>query len=128
MVVPQTESGQPATSGAMRAMFQPCSPTWVTQPICTSSISPGSRSCRATRPFNTCAQSSSPRIDERVPFRFPIGERTASTMYASVIDDTVEAPLTRDALQLARPAILEHDTGAGHEVPHRPRDEDLAWG
>ena len=26
-VVPQTDSGQPATSGAIRPMFQPCSPT-----------------------------------------------------------------------------------------------------
>ena len=40
-VVPQTVSGQPATSGAMRPMFQPCSPIWVTQPICTSSTSRG---------------------------------------------------------------------------------------
>jgi hypothetical protein len=82
-LVPQTVSGQPATSGTIRPMFQPCSPIWVTQPSWTSSISAGSRSCRATRPLRTCAASSSPRIEASVPFRFPIGLRTASTMSAS---------------------------------------------
>ena len=43
-------------------MFSACSPICVTQPIWTSSISAGSRSCRATRPFSTCAARSSPRI------------------------------------------------------------------
>ncbi len=52
-LVPHTVSGQPATSGAMRPMFQPCSPICVTQPICTSSTSAGSRSWRSTRPFST---------------------------------------------------------------------------
>ena len=42
--VPHTVSGQPATSADMRATFSACSPTWLTQPIWTSSISPGSRS------------------------------------------------------------------------------------
>ena len=55
----------------------------VTQPSWTSSTSPGSTSCRASSAFNTCAASSSPRIDESVPLRFPIGERTASTINAS---------------------------------------------
>ena len=84
-VVPHTVSGQPATSGTIRPMFQPCSPICVTQPICTSSTSPGSRSCRATRPFSTCAASSSPRVPESDPFRRPIGLRTASTISASLM-------------------------------------------
>ncbi len=86
-VVPQTVSGQPATIGAIRPMFQPCSPICVTQPICTSSTSAGSRSWRPTRPFSTCAASSSPRVPESDPFRLPIGLRTASTMSASLLMD-----------------------------------------
>jgi len=82
-LVPQTVSGQPAMSGTMRPMFQPCSPICVTQPIWTSSTSAGSRSWRAMRPFNTWAQSSSPRMLASEPFRFPIGLRTASTISAS---------------------------------------------
>ena len=78
-VVAHTVSGQPATRTAPRPTFRACSPTWVTQPICTSSTSPGSRSTRPTSPFRTCAASSSARISESEPFRLPIGERTAST-------------------------------------------------
>ena len=52
-VVPGTVSGQPATIGTIRPMFQPCSPICVTQPSWTSSISPGSTSLRASRPFST---------------------------------------------------------------------------
>ncbi len=82
-VVPATVSGQPATSGTIRPMFQPCSPIWVTQPSCTSSTSAGSRSLRSTSPLSTWAASSSARMDESEPFRLPIGERIASTMSAS---------------------------------------------
>ena len=39
--VPHTVSGQPATSDDIRATLSACSPTWLTQPIWTSSISPG---------------------------------------------------------------------------------------
>jgi hypothetical protein len=78
-VVAHTVSGQPATSTAPRPTFSACSPTCVTHPICTSSISPGSTSIRATSPFRTCAASSSARISESEPFRLPIGERMAST-------------------------------------------------
>ena len=83
--VPHTVSGQPATSDDIRATFSACSPTWLTQPICTSSISPGSRSRRPTSPFRTCAASSSARTPASAPLRRPIGVRTASTISASVI-------------------------------------------
>ena len=53
IVDPHTDSGHPATSGAMRPMFQPCSPTWLTQPICTSSTSAGSSPTRSTSAFST---------------------------------------------------------------------------
>ena len=82
-VVAETSTGQPAASTAIRPTFHPCSPICVTQPICTSSISAGSRSCGAISPFSTCAARSSPRNAESVPRLRPIGERTASTMNAS---------------------------------------------
>ena len=82
-IVPQTVSGHPATRADMRPMLSACSPTWLTQPICTSSISPGSTSRRATSPLRTCAASSSARTPASMPFRCPIGVRTASTTYAS---------------------------------------------
>src|SRR5262249_35112863 len=56
--------------------------TCVTQPHCTSSISAGSTPFRATSALTTCAESSSPRMCESVPFFFPIGLRTASTIIA----------------------------------------------
>src|SRR5213596_992113 len=124
-VVPQTDSGQPATSGAIRPMFQPCSPTCETHPICTSSTSPGSSSWRPTSPFSTCPASSSARIFESDPFRLPIGERTASTISASRIDDSVQTPFARHALQLALAAVLELDSRACHEILHGLRDEHL---
>ncbi len=82
-VVAQTVSGQPAISDATRPTFSACSPTCDTQPICTSSISPASRPIRSTSPFSTWAASSSARTDASVPFRFPIGLRTASMISAS---------------------------------------------
>ena len=53
-------------------------------------------------PFMTCAASSSARISESEPFRLPIGERTASTMYASLaIDNSIELPGPRNVRQLS---------------------------
>src|SRR5436305_605987 len=125
-VVPATDSGQPATSGAMRPMFQPCSPTCDTQPIWTSSTSAGSNAWRPTRSFSTCPASSSARIFDSDPFRLPIGDRTASTIRASRIENSVQAPFARDALQLVLTALLELDSCACHEVLHGLRDEHLA--
>ena len=48
-MVPGTESGNPAASAALRAMFMACSPTVMVQPMTTSSTSPGSRSLRSTQ-------------------------------------------------------------------------------
>src|SRR5256714_15370313 len=63
-------------------MFHACSSTCVTQPHCTSSTSAGSTEFRATSAFTTCAESSSPRMCDSVPFFLPIGLRTASTIIA----------------------------------------------
>ncbi len=82
-VVAATVSGHPATSAAMRPMLSACSPICVTQPICTSSTSVGSRPILSTSPFRASAARSSARTVASVPFRRPIGERTASMMRAS---------------------------------------------
>src|SRR5437763_5754815 len=63
-------------------MFQACSSICVTQPHWRSSTSAGSTPVRSTSPFTTWAESSSPRMCERVPFFLPIGLRTASTISA----------------------------------------------
>src|SRR5262245_17802008 len=123
-VVPATVSGQPATSGTIRPMFQPCSPICVTQPSWTSCTSPGSTWLRARSAFRTCAASSSPRIEASVPFLRPIGERTASTISASGIEDRVEAPRAH-AAELVLAPVLELDPRAGDEVLHRARRQHL---
>src|SRR3989442_1080813 len=55
-LVPGTDSGNPAISGARRAMFSPCSSPWVTQPSTTSSTIfgsiPGATGVRVARPSN----------------------------------------------------------------------------
>jgi len=47
-VVPQTLSGKPAARAALRPTLIACSPTWVTQPMITSSTSAGSMEFRST--------------------------------------------------------------------------------
>src|SRR5919106_2682415 len=125
-VVPQTLTGQPAVSATFRPMFQACSSICVTQPHWRSSTSAGSRSLRSTRAFRTCAESWSPRIEESVPCRRPIGLRTASTMSASGIGDSIDRPCARNALELLGAAGLEDDPRACDEVLHGAGHEDLA--
>src|SRR5262245_49470060 len=124
-VEPATDSGHPATRAAIRAMFQPCSPTCETQPICTSSTSPGSSSLRSTSAVSTCPASASARSDARVPFRFPIGERTASTISASRIENSVQTPFARHPPELVDAAVAALDLRAGDEIPHGLRNQDL---
>src|SRR5256885_14714560 len=78
-------------------MFHACSSTCVTQPHCTSSISAGSTPFRPTSALTTCADSSSPRMCESVPFFFPIGLRTASTIIAPdcAMQETVPRSMLR---------------------------------
>ncbi len=120
-VVAETETGQPAASTAIRPTFQPCSPIWVTQPICTSSISAGSRPCRPTRPFRTCAARSSPRSTDRAPFLRPIGARTASTMYAAIGLTLARSPrLLRPAVE-QRPSVVQSASAGSRAVTRRAR-------
>src|SRR5215213_4173722 len=64
-------------------------------------------------------------MDASVPFRRPIGLRTASTMRASVTGDSIDRPGPRNALQLVLAAGLEGDPGAGDEVLDGARHEHL---
>ena len=81
-VVPQTSSGNPAISAALRAMLNPCSPTWSTQPITTSSTSLGSILTRSTSALSVSASRSSGRTPASLPFFRPTAVRTAPTITA----------------------------------------------
>src|SRR5262245_33701728 len=91
-----------------------------------SSIAPGSRSSRSTSRSRTCAASSSARTDASVPFRFPIGLRTASMINASRIEHSLQPPLARYAFQLGGAAIDEREPRSCHEILDRLGDEHLA--
>jgi hypothetical protein len=83
MVTPGTLSGRPADSHAVRAMSAACGPACDTQPMTTSSTAAGSTPVRAISSRSTCAARSAGWTADRPPLRFPIGLRTAPTMYAS---------------------------------------------
>src|SRR5579862_8234261 len=118
-VVPATETGQPAVSAVLRPIFHACSPTWDTQPHCTSSTSAGSTEFRSTSASRTWAPSSSARMCESVPFLRPIGLRTASTIKASGTPRTLlRHSLSRylrlpDVREIDRCAELDHELLAG---------------
>src|SRR5499426_1617172 len=81
-VVPQTSRGKPPMRAALRAMFSPCSPSWSTQPMTTSSTSAGSIPVRATSAFSVSARRSSGRTVESVPLRLPTAVRAVPTITA----------------------------------------------
>ena len=78
----------PARSAAMRARFQPCSPSGCAQPMITSSISALLRlGTRSKAPLNAIAARSSGRVVESAPLGArPTGVRTAATRTASGMD------------------------------------------
>src|SRR5579859_2668961 len=82
-VVPGTLSGNPAASAALRPTFKPCSPTWLTQPTMTSSISPASMPVRLTSAASTSAIKSTGCQSFNRPFLRPTAVRAASTITAS---------------------------------------------
>ena len=84
-MVPGTDSGQPAASTALRAMFKLCSPTCITQPITTSSIMAGSMLLRVVSAVSISAARSTGCQFFNRPLRLPSGVRTASTMTAVCI-------------------------------------------
>jgi hypothetical protein len=83
--VPVTVTGKPAIRAAVRAMFMPCSPVCVTQPMITSSTWAGSTLARSSSAAIHMAARSSGLVALRVPRRFPIAVRPASRIYASVM-------------------------------------------
>ena len=66
-------------------MLTPCSPTCITQPITTSSTTPGSMPVRSTSAFSVSAARSTGCQSLSLPLRLPSGVRTASTITAVVI-------------------------------------------
>jgi hypothetical protein len=81
-VTPPTEFGSPASSAATRAMFRPCSPSGIAQPMIASSIAFGSSvgTCRSA-PWMAATSRSSGRVLRNTPrCERPIGVRVAATM------------------------------------------------
>src|SRR3712207_7861035 len=110
IVVPGTDSGQPAARTALRPMLNVCSPTWLTQPQNTSSTTAGSMPDRSASAFSTCADRSTAWTPASPPPRLPTGVRTAAQMTASRMD-----PLLVD--DPARPGTV---TPGRSYVPHHP--------
>src|ERR1700739_264269 len=91
-VVPGTDSGKPAARTALRPTLAVCSPTCMTQPAITSSISAGSSLLRATRPLSVKPRRSTGCQDFNVPSRRPSGVRIASMITASLFIFVAFAP------------------------------------
>ena len=84
-VAPGISTGNPARSTAIRAMFQPDSPSGCAHPRITSSISPRSRpGTRSSAALIAIAARSSGRVVDKAPLGArPTGVRTALTSTAS---------------------------------------------
>src|SRR5689334_2651837 len=110
-VVPGISIGSPAASTAPRATFMPCSPTWVTQPMITSSTSCALTLARSIAPLRVRASRSTGCSADSAPLRLPRAVRNASTMTASpmVLSSSrsrarrVETPANRTPIPSAIP-------------------------
>ena len=78
--VPGTDSGSLEASTALRATLVDCSPTWLTQPMNTSSTRAGSAPVRSIRSLSTRAASSTGCHPARRPPRRPPAVRVAATI------------------------------------------------
>ena len=85
MEVPGTDSGKREANTALRATFVDCSPTWLTQPMNTSSTSAGSAPVRSSKSFKTWAAKSTGCQPDKRPPLLPPAVRVAATMNASDI-------------------------------------------
>src|SRR5688500_20112060 len=91
-------------------MLKPCSPTWLTQPMITSSIASFGARARSTSASSTCAaRSAGCHPESRPPLR-PPAVRAAATIYAS---DMVNPALLLheshdDTIGLAFDGVVEH--------------------
>ena len=86
-VTPGTASGRPAASQQVRAMSPALGPTLSRLPKITSSTAMGSTSVRCSSALMAAAPRSAGCTSASPPPRRPVGVRTASTMYASLIAD-----------------------------------------
>src|SRR6202034_4026924 len=115
-VAPGISTGSPARRAAMRAMFQPCSPSGCAQPRMTSSIVDLSRAGpRASTPLIAVAARSSGRVVESAPLGAgPTGVRTAATRTASGMERSCGAVIERSQQPVG--SLLDgktHDGQAG---------------
>ena len=78
--VPGTLSGSFEASTALRATLPACSPTWLTQPMITSSISAGSACARVTSSSRTLPAISAGCHPDSRPALRPAAVRTAATI------------------------------------------------
>ncbi len=86
-VTPGTDSGYPAASHAVRAIFPACGPMVSQQPNTTSSTTFGSILLRPSSPRSAAAPRSAGCTSASEPPRLPTGVRTASITYASRIGE-----------------------------------------
>src|SRR5215211_2719869 len=116
MVVAGTSSGSPAASQALRATFTGCSPIWDTQPMITSSTSPGSIPDRSTSARSATAPRSTACTPANPPLRRPTGVRTAPTTTGSSPGSCVRMSCPSPpspAAKVAPPAAVVNQTGPG---------------
>ncbi len=111
-VVPGTSSEYPATSQHVRAMSPACGPIVSTQPNTTSSTAAGSTSTRSNSARIEWAPRSAGCTCARPPLRLPTGERTASTMYASLMGRRLED---------GRADPVPVEASVAHAASERPR-------
>ena len=123
-VVPGTDSGRDEASTALRATFVACWPTWLTQPMITSSTWAGSAWLRRTSSSSTWAARSAGCQPESFPPRLPPAVRVAATMYACAMDMS-PVPVFLGGM-VARPARAGHRRKRRFR-PGKTRGRCLPW-
>src|SRR5262245_7596816 len=131
----QTSAAEPTISAPARSyrccgMLDPePAPSWINTwwPAAVSSRAPSG--VRATRYSLSLTSLGTPTITVRHPLDPGCGKRTrpfAPPEEASGGVDGEQLPAAGDAPEGVLAAIGQHDAGTGHQVGHRPRDQDLA--
>ncbi len=128
MVTPGTESGRPARSAAMRAMFMPDSASGMAQPRITSSISSGAMAGYfSSKRRMTVAARSSGRVLRKLPRgALPTGVRRQSTITASISVRSVPERLAR--LQHVLHALLRFRIAAQAQESFALQIEQILFG
>src|SRR4051794_6048961 len=113
-VTPAADSGNPASSAAIRATLRLSSPAWLAAPNQTSSISSAGTPARATASAITSAARSSGRSSASAPPYRPTGVRTAERITARLTPPTLSDELDPNGLLVGAERL-----GAGKKLPHR---------